>query len=70
VIEAESYEFHGSREAFERDVRRYTAMVTCGWRVVRFTWIDVMLHPERVKETLISLVDADPSGLQLVAGQR
>jgi hypothetical protein len=52
VIEAESWEFHGSKEAFARDLRRYTAMVRAGWRVVRFGWDDVMNDQDRVQAVL------------------
>ena len=31
VIEAESFEFHGSRKAFDRDCRRYNSLVIRGW---------------------------------------
>jgi hypothetical protein len=56
VIEAESWEFHGSREAFERDVRRYTAMVRAGWYVVRFGWDEVMDDPDFVRAVLVDVV--------------
>jgi very-short-patch-repair endonuclease len=49
VIEAESWEFHGSKEAFARDLRRYTAMVRAGWRVLRFGWDEVMHEQETVR---------------------
>ena len=52
VVEAESWEFHGNRAAFERDVRRYTAMTVAGWRVVRFVWADVMTDPEETRRVL------------------
>lgn len=56
ALEAESWEHHGLREAFEYDIRRYTAMVRCGWLVVRFTWDDVMQKPGYVRETIRDLV--------------
>lgn len=49
VIEAESFAFHGSKEMFRSDTRRYTWLVTQGWMVVRFVWEDVMFRPERVR---------------------
>jgi very-short-patch-repair endonuclease len=57
VIEAESFEFHGSRKAFDRDCRRYNALVVRGWLVLRFTWEQVMFEPELVAGTLRALVD-------------
>jgi very-short-patch-repair endonuclease len=58
VIEAESWRYHGDRGAFDRDVRRYTAMVQAGWRVVRFLWDDVHHRPDYVAEVLADLVAA------------
>jgi very-short-patch-repair endonuclease len=56
VIEAESWGYHGDRAAFDRDVRRYTAMVRAGWRVVRFLWHDVRHRPAHVGAVLADLV--------------
>ncbi|QSR26968.1 hypothetical protein CFH99_15160 [Nocardioides aromaticivorans] len=42
AIEAESWEFHTSRKAFERDCHRYTLLTLDGWTVLRFTWWQVM----------------------------
>ena len=57
IIEAESFEFHGSRKAFDRDCRRYNALVVRGWLVLRFTWEQVMFEPDVVADTLRTLVD-------------
>lgn len=56
VIEADSFEFHSDRASLRRDVRRYTAFVRLGYRVVRFTWEDVMLAPDYVRAVLVDLV--------------
>lgn len=45
VIEAEGFEFHGTRKGLVRDCRRYTEMAVLGWTVLRFTWEDVMFRP-------------------------
>lgn len=55
VVEAESFEFHGKRKALKRDCERYTALVLCGWRVIRFAWEHVMLEPEYVRDCLVAL---------------
>lgn len=56
VFEAESWEFHGKdRGAFEADCERYTALVVTGWRVLRFTWAEVMLDPAYVRACLREL---------------
>ena len=48
LVEAESFEHHGSKSGFRRDTRRYTEFVVLGWTVLRFTWDDVVLMPEFV----------------------
>ena len=60
VIEAESFEFHWEKDAFARDVARYTAFVRLGYAVVRFTWEEVMFRPEYVREVLTAMVALGP----------
>ncbi len=57
VLEADSFEFHGSRKALDRDCRRYNALVVRGWLVLRFTWEQVMFEPGLVASTVRALVD-------------
>lgn len=40
VVEADSHRYHGAREAFLRDVSRYTGLVMRNWVVLRFTVAD------------------------------
>lgn len=56
VIEADSFKWHGDRDALRRDARRYNALVAAGWLVLRFTWEDVMFESARVAETLRAVV--------------
>lgn len=56
IIEADSFEFHGTRRALVEDAGRYNRFVAAGWIVLRFTWEDVMLHPEVVHEALSGAV--------------
>jgi very-short-patch-repair endonuclease len=53
VLEADSYEHHGSREALVRDCERYDELVREGWRVLRFSWEHVMFRREWVAETVM-----------------
>ena len=62
VIEAESMEFHGTRESYRRDVRRYTDFVRQGYLVLRFCWEDIMLRPEHVRATLEEMLVWWPTG--------
>ena len=38
IVEVDGFEFHGTRQAFERDRRKDAALVAAGYRVVRITW--------------------------------
>jgi very-short-patch-repair endonuclease len=62
VIEAESWAYHGGRDAFDRDVRRSTAMVRAGWVVLRFLWDDARHDPDYVRATLTGAVTRLPVG--------
>jgi very-short-patch-repair endonuclease len=52
VVEADSFEWHGDRASLHRDCRRYNALTIRGWIVLRFSWEDVMLQPQCVRQTL------------------
>lgn len=56
VAEADSHEWHSTKEALTSDCRRYTGLTVRGWRVVRFVWEDVMSRPEDVAADLSKLV--------------
>jgi len=56
VLEADSFAWHGDKLALESDARRYNSFVVAGWLVLRFTWQDVMRHPDRVREVLVAAV--------------
>jgi very-short-patch-repair endonuclease/predicted transcriptional regulator of viral defense system len=52
VLEADSYEFHGTRAAFERDRRRDQLLRLAGYEPLRITWRQLTRHPEQVEELL------------------
>lgn len=56
VLEADSFEWHGSRAALARDARRYNRLALAGWLVLRFAWEDVMFEPDQVRSTLAAAV--------------
>jgi very-short-patch-repair endonuclease len=56
ALEAEGFEFHGTRAGWERDCRRYTELTIYGWRVLRYTWHDVMFRPAWVRWTIETLL--------------
>ncbi len=49
VVEAEGFAYHGSRADWRSDARRFTDLTAHGWWVLRFTYEDVMHHPDRVR---------------------
>lgn len=60
VLEADSWEFHSGREAHARDCWRYTMLVVLGWRVLRFTWRQVMHEPDYVRSCLVAAREGPP----------
>lgn len=56
VVEADSYEFHGSAEAFARDRRRYVHLTVGGWTVLPFGFHDVTKRPEWVRSMVAGAV--------------
>lgn len=56
IAEADSFEWHGGRDALRRDARRYNALVVHGWLVLRFTWEEVMFEPDHVEAVLRAAV--------------
>ena len=56
VLEADSFEWHGDREALDRDATRYDRLVAEGWLVLRLTWHRVMNDPEWVLDIVRRVV--------------
>lgn len=52
AVEADSWGFHADKEAHERDCRRYSLLTADGWLVLRFTYDQVMHHPDFVRACL------------------
>ncbi|MFP5220313.1 MAG: endonuclease domain-containing protein [Actinomycetes bacterium] len=48
IVEADGFAHHSSREAFRSDRRRQNQLERLGWRVLRFSWEDVVERPEAV----------------------
>lgn len=62
VVEADSWEWHTGKRAHVRDCWRYNALVAHGWRVLRFTWEQVMWQPEYVGEVVLMTIGHRPAG--------
>ncbi len=48
VVEVDGYAFHADRSTYRHDRRRGNALVLAGWRVLRFSWEDVVGSPHLV----------------------
>lgn len=70
VVEAESFEFHGSKAALRRDVTRYTGCTRQGLTVVRFLWEEAMFAPEYVRDVLVEVTTLSETRLRSGASSR
>ena len=61
IVETDGGESHGTRAAFARDRARDAGLTARGWRVVRFTYRQVVREPERASGLLAELL-AQPDG--------
>ncbi|MEU8224418.1 DUF559 domain-containing protein [Kribbella sp. NPDC048915] len=51
-LEADGFAFHGTRRALVKDCRRQANLTIRGWRVLRFSWEDIMYDPDWVIATI------------------
>jgi hypothetical protein len=56
IVETDGHRVHGTRQAFERDRARDRRLLLAGWRVVRFTWRQIVRDPGEVGETIRALL--------------
>ncbi|MFN2593391.1 MAG: DUF559 domain-containing protein [Actinomycetota bacterium] len=52
IIEADSYRWHSSKVAWDRDVTRYNLLAAHGWLVIRVTWRQLHRRPLEVVESV------------------
>lgn len=48
IVEVDGHHFHASGAQFQRDLTRQNALVAMGYRILRFTWNDVVQRPAKV----------------------
>ncbi len=48
IVEADGFEFHAKRADWRRDLRRANAYEALGYRLLRFSWDDVLHDPDYV----------------------
>ena len=56
MVELDGFEFHRTRDAFERDRARDAALQTLGYKVLRFTDRRLRSEPDAVLLTLRSVL--------------
>lgn len=64
-LEADGFEFHGSRTALVKDCRRLVGLSLRGWMVLRFSWEDVMYDQEWVVDAVRGALELPPLSNQL-----
>ncbi|HEX6456916.1 MAG TPA: DUF559 domain-containing protein [Solirubrobacterales bacterium] len=62
IVEADSHRVHGTVTAFEKDRLRDQRLAAAGWTVIRVTWRQVTREPERLLQTLRSLLSRRSAG--------
>lgn len=58
ALEVDGYEVHGSPRAMAKDFVRQNGLVPLGWRVLRFTWAQVVRNPDDVAATVKAAIGA------------
>lgn len=59
LVELDGFEYHSDRSQFREDRRRDRRAAELGYKVLRFTWEDVMHNWEMVVATILSYVRRD-----------
>lgn len=59
IIEGDSRRWHQLVDAFETDRLRDNAAQLAGWRVLRFTWLEITQSPERVARTVARALEQE-----------
>jgi len=61
AIETDSYGYHGDLKAFDRDRERDAELQALGWRVLRFTWVQLRWRKRYVAEMIRIHLEMTPS---------
>jgi very-short-patch-repair endonuclease len=56
VIEVDGRRFHSDADTFSRDRRRQNLLVVGGYVVLRFTWLDIVKSPRRVRHEILDAI--------------
>ena len=58
AIEIDGWAFHSDQQAFQNDRTRQNRLALQGWQVLRFTWLDLTQHPDRVLAQIRAAISA------------
>jgi very-short-patch-repair endonuclease len=58
AIEVDGYAYHSDQLRFQHDRTRQNALIRAGWRVLRFTWADLIERPNKVIAEITALLVA------------
>jgi very-short-patch-repair endonuclease len=58
AIEIDGWAFHSDQTAFQNDRVRQNRLALQGWQVLRFTWLDLTQHPQRVLAEIRAAISA------------
>lgn len=61
AIEVDGWAFHTDSEVFQIDRNRQNVIALLGWKVLRFTWLDLTAYPERVIAEVAAATRQQPS---------
>jgi very-short-patch-repair endonuclease len=61
ALETDGWAFHSDEEAFQHDRKRQNYLILQGWRVLRFTWLDLVEYPQRVIAEIRAAISARKS---------
>jgi predicted transcriptional regulator of viral defense system len=62
IVEVDGYRAHGAPEAFQADRTRQNELVSEGWRILRYTWADVVGRPHEVTQQVRWMLDEEDRG--------
>ena len=62
IVETDGHARHGTRTAFERDLAKDARLTLLGYRVVRFTYRQLVHERDVVVTTLLGLLATSPGG--------
>jgi very-short-patch-repair endonuclease len=61
AVEADGRRWHDPEDRRDADRRRDNAGARVGWRVLRFSWAEVVHHPERVVDAVRDALAVEPT---------